>query len=1502
MMFKPYLTYHIHIINPRSVRVNVIDSTNKIIERKTYPFELTTDAIVQAEKLNIKIREDEISEEDLRRLAELLFKALFNDGHRNDFIRYYDRIKNEKGKYLRLELEIDEGYLPQIAAMPWECMRVPKEFYLGEIWLATDEIIAFSRRRIYGRTPIKKLKKSEKLTISLAIAPTGGAVAYEHLEKDIREFVKKDSLKIGGIGNPANIQEINRVASEIEPNIFHFIGHGIFKDGMGEIILSDDTRLSESQPIDAENFCELISRQITIIFLQACNSGELSKTIPFIGFASQVSQNNYPVVIGMQYEISNSNAKIFALEFYKNLMEFEPVDLAVQKARRKIKIMSGQPWAFVTPVLFMSVDNGDLYEAQEGKPPIIPEPPLVLDPVIVRGLSNTSSSVKKRKIYSTFKNVLLKAFHEETQSHVISLVGDGGFGKTTLANAVYDDEGIANQFKGGIIWIKSPNDLEDILLEVTTLYTRTSRRKANFKDLNEAVKELTDFWTREELQGRKYLLILDDVKNVENISSFLLGGDNNVARVITTRSEKIALELNSELIRVGEMTLIEARDLVLHGLRPILLNSDEELLNELIRQLDYWPLALSLVNSCFLGYVIQKGYGLGKTIKHSLILCDESETALVNAMKILFDWLKNVETEDDELINRFQELAIFPPDLFIPIHIIQKLWHVTSTKKSFDFEETITLLEKLKEVSLILEIGRDTKQIRIHDEIQAYLIEQNDTEMWHRQFLDSYGLSDWSKIPMDETYLWQHLGFHLMNAGEESKFREVVKNFNYLVKKVIATNVNSVESDLKVAYDAAPGDTTISYYQDIFSQFGYGLSRCENMNDALSTLYSRVKYQDFKLDIEKSTPPYLEPIYTLPDLPHPNLIRTIEFEALPPFQEKIDFCKISSDGKVLVAASFNASVLTIWERDLGIERFTIAEYPGQIDSCGVNHDGSKVVIASDKMLKIWDGKTSRLIEEIKDGYLTKCAISMNGNEIVAIDSNEGSFSLQIFKSNGGKYKKKNSLPLELSAGHIKICKISPDGRYVVVTGTKELIVFDIINGIEVFRKRVQDIPFDIEKNTEGITYFIQDCAIAGDADLVFIALRTNNNNKSLIKWWDIKTDEESLYEVEQAITSCSSSKNGKRLVVATKDGILRILDTTKNKVINIIEGHVEKDEAIILCDVAGNEMFISAGGPGDRTIRIWKLYEDTFTKKKSYSISKRIKSKRCVISSDGQYVVTATAIPSLEIWQINLDDQVIEHVYQILTGGYDELSDCILTPDKNYVISTSPDKGIQIWRFNDEIHEEIIGVKQEEVKPSRCVIHLPTSLLVTVENTRLKLWEVKSDSEAIWIETKNDFLEHKSFVTDCCISPKGDYLITASADNVIIKWDPIKRERLETFEGHTKRINACEISYDGKFMVSASLDSTLKIWRADNPKEVKTLVGHRDRVNGCSINFDRSLIASVSSDNTLKVWNFETGKCLSTIVVDGQLNDCSWFPDGKHLVSVGENGTYFWRFVDVDEH
>lgn len=376
-MSDAYYTYRIHIANRDHVKVNKLNPQKQSMGQPSGAFGYKDGLKEQIDTMILQAQADELRDDDqVKALGEALFNALFDPVLRQDFVALYNQVVHGESKLLRIELDIDEQALPDVAALPWEFMRLPANAKLGTLWVGSAPNLIFSRRRSQWFVPNPiHLSAGEKLRIAVAVAAPAnlGPVQYKEEVEGLEKLAAKypNQFELLPVLMDADAESLDALLAQ-DPHILHFIGHGRLQEAgdkvEGQIALVDDM-LGDALWIDADFFADLLNtHRPGIVLLQACEGGMTSSSRAFVGVASRVVQQNIPVVVAMQYEVSNVTAVRFSLKFYQEVAAGSPVDRAAQNGRRAIGLATQYKRRdFATPVLFMRVEDGHLFK-REGEP------------------------------------------------------------------------------------------------------------------------------------------------------------------------------------------------------------------------------------------------------------------------------------------------------------------------------------------------------------------------------------------------------------------------------------------------------------------------------------------------------------------------------------------------------------------------------------------------------------------------------------------------------------------------------------------------------------------------------------------------------------------------------------------------------------------------------------------------------------------------------------------------------------------------------------------------------------------------------------------------------------------------------------------------------------------------------------------------------------------------------------------------------------------------------
>ncbi|KAL2457239.1 putative disease resistance RPP13-like protein 1 [Abeliophyllum distichum] len=158
----------------------------------------------------------------------------------------------------------------------------------------------------------------------------------------------------------------------------------------------------------------------------------------------------------------------------------------------------------------------------------------------------TWSSVVESKIYGregdkqNLLGLLLPSDKGKTKEclSVVSIVGIGGLGKTTVAQLVYNDEKVNHHFDLKLwIYVSESFDVKKLMMTIVESATKGSCRLCSM--------DLFQSQLQDSLCGKRFLLVLDDVWNEdkeewERFTDLLGSGAEGSRVVVTTRSMKVA--------------------------------------------------------------------------------------------------------------------------------------------------------------------------------------------------------------------------------------------------------------------------------------------------------------------------------------------------------------------------------------------------------------------------------------------------------------------------------------------------------------------------------------------------------------------------------------------------------------------------------------------------------------------------------------------------------------------------------------------------------------------------------------------------------------------------------------------------------------------------------------------------------------------------------------------------------------------------------------------------
>ncbi len=1112
--------------------------------------------------------------------------------------------------------------------------------------------------------------------------------------------------------------------------------------------------------------------------------------------------------------------------------------------------------------------------------------------------------VQRSREYDAVIDLLLDTERDEPRAitSALALKGAGGYGKTTLARAICHDERIQESFDDGILWVTLGEGAtyETVQAQVEGLIRVLSPIAYESSTLEAAKTRL-----RELLADRDMLMVIDDVWNADHLRPFLQGGER-VARLITTRMGE-TLPDSARRIDVNQMTGDEAFALLTVGLSDEQTAPNRIRLRQLTADLMEYPLPVKLANGILRERVNAKKQPLAKALDFVNELLAEYGLALNDRTSIVEAALRAslAQLEPIEL-ERYKRLAIFFDDTEIPLITLQRLWDGRRA-------ETELFCERLEMLSLLLRFDPAAGTARLHDVIRDYMLRQGGSLVprhgtvgeqrygvaesiimlpmdmylktggsvidWQREFLDRYRnpgvnmifrekvkpVSRWADLPPDESYLWDALAYHLIEAALGDELIETVLDLHYIAAKTAYRGTAKVEADIEVAAAFArlnerPQANALELLARNYRNMAHILARCSGLNDVLVTLSMRLSHLEslkpYAAAIEGSlTRPYILPQHLLPDLPHPALVRTLAGHSA-----WVNYAVFSRDGKLIASASQDQTI-RVWDAHTGLEKSILTGHRHNVTYAAFDANSELLATASaDRSVRVWNLHNAR----------TLLTLSKHEAEVACVDFNQ--MSTLLVTASGTMIKLWDARSGDLVStllghtGKVNSAVFSVDGRLITSASDDHSVrVWEVETGTELMCLKGHSAP---------VTY----AAFSLDQHRI-----VSSSKDETVRVWDISTPDVDAVELRQTgwINSAEFSPDARQIVTASNDNIATVWDLAEGRK-DRLTGH-KRLVTHARFSPDGQAVVTSSW---DGTVKIWDVRSHTWNEAvESTRHADQVTS--VAFTPDGKCLASASRDNTIKLW-----DAAAGKELAALHGHIGYVSSVAFSPDGETLISSSWDETVKLWDVSKRSLRR--SIEKHSGKVTSAVFSPDSRWIASGSWDRnVKVFDAATREERFTL------VGHTRDINKVIFSPDSRTLLSASDDRSIRLWQFATGIEPEVLLGHTTRVTDASFNSDGSLIASGSWDKTVKIWETTTRREIFTFIGHQNTVTGVAFSPDGNRIASASWDATIRVWSLRTGSCLAVFHGDAGLSCCVWSPDGEHIVAGGEGGYLYWlRWVE----
>ncbi|MFI1169625.1 NB-ARC domain-containing protein, partial [Streptomyces sp. NPDC020801] len=902
-----------------------------------------------------------------------------------------------------------------------------------------------------------------------------------------------------------------------------------------------------------------------------------------------------------------------------------------------------------------------------------------------------------------------------------SLWGAGGFGKTTLANAVCARRRVRRHFRSRIYPVTIGRDVRGRaavaakVAEVTRFITGDT---TEFDDPNLAGAHLGRLLD----QRPRTLLVLDDVWEPEQLDPFLKGGRRCV-RLVTTRNPTL-LPPGARRIPVDQMSHAQAEAVLTWNLPPL----PVALVNDLLQATGRWALLLRLTNRLI---AEQCASGADPTTTAERIL----HRLCGNGPAAVDDPTATWNLDDPRLRNqavkasieaattllppggpdRFTELGIFAEDESIPVPVVALLWQASGGLAE---DQTRVLCRDLERLSLLTLNRANGGTISLHDVIRDYLRGNLGMARLARingLLVDTVAATVATAQPLAPThpgpesawwqltegYLLDHLIDHLLTAGRTTLAEAVAGDLRWVEARLTQRGPTAPWSDLTRIDTAHTRPLARS-----LAQTAHLLTPTEPPYALTGVLHTRLDTHPHwhpQITARHQDPtqrPCLVTRWPLPDAPSPELQRILTGHT-----DRVHSVAIAPDGSWLATVSDSGHVVRIWDQTSGTCTAILADHASQVESLAIAPDGSWLATASsDGIVRLWDQATGTCTSTLTARTASTGHTSYDG----VLDS----------------------------------VAIAPEGSWLATAGYDGMVrLWDRATGT-------------CTATLTGHTTWVLSVAIASDGSWLATA-----DFDGMVRLWDRATGTctATLTGHTGPVLSVAIPPDGTWLATGGDDGMVRLWDPATGTCTATLTGHTGP---VLSVAIAPDGTWLATAGDNDASVRLWDRASGTCTATLTGHTGPVLS---VAIAPDGSWLASGSEDRTVRVWDRVVTAQTPSISGRGHTGRVESVA---IAPDGTWLATAGDnDASVRLWdRASGTCTVTLTGhtgmVLSVAIPPDG------TWLATGGDDGTVRLWDPATGTCTATLTG------HAGPVLSVAIPPDGTWLATGGDDGTVRLWDP----------------------------------------------------------------------------------------------------------------------------------
>lgn len=318
-------------------------------------------------------------------------------------------------------------------------------------------------------------------------------------------------------------------------------------------------------------------------------------------------------------------------------------------------------------------------------------------------------------------------------------------------------------------------------------------------------------------------------------------------------------------------------------------------------------------------------------------------------------------------------------------------------------------------------------------------------------------------------------------------------------------------------------------------------------------------------------------------------------------------------------------------------------------------------------------------------------------------------------------------------------------------------------------------------------------------------------------------------EHKAIVNGLTFTPDGKYLVSAGNDKVVRVWDTSTGKTIRTLRGQISlgQDGEIYALALSPDGKLLATGGlltgTSEEKMAI-RLYD--FESGELITLLKGHQNtiQSLAFSADNNFLISGSTDQSAIIWDIEAKQKL-----HVLNGHTGYINAVAFTSDSKRVITAGNDKTMRFWQV--DTGELLKILKGHKEKITAVVISSKYIASASLDKT-IRLWSAKNGR---FIKT---FAKLDDGVSSLAFSSNGNYLVSGGTTTPVHchVWSISQFRHVASYKRHSNKITAIAISPNGEQVASVGGNKyAIELWNLTDAKHIATLGG--DNANIWSVGF-----------------------------------------------------------------